>query len=172
LVTNASSTEEKNDISNLGGSIKVNWYINSYLDFTSISAYEAGDVLRVQDIGGRDSPQYFESHQRDEIDQFTQELRLSYDGDDLYGLVGFFYFNEEIQHSRKSHFQSNDIIDKVGSFSTVPAPFQPFALPDQNRTRMSATQNTQSWAVFGQLEYELTDELKLTTGLRYPYEEI
>ena len=81
--------------------------------------------------------------------QLTQEVRLeSNTKDPLQWMAGVFYFDEHIQ------------IDSI-SFDTL-APGNP-----QNPAYATQTQDARSWAVFGTLNYKVTDQFKLRGGLRY-----
>ena len=84
-----------------------------------------------------------------EHNQTTQEFRLeSNTKDPLQWMAGVFYFDEHIR------------IDSI-SFNTL-APGNP-----KNDAYATQTQDARSWAVFGTLNYKVTDQLKLRGGLRY-----
>lgn len=83
----------------------------------------------------------------DNLDQVTHELRLSNKGDErLDWTVGFYAFTEDLT---------------IGSFN-----FNTLAggAPDGEAFQ---TQETESYAIFGSLSYELTDRLTLAGGLRW-----
>ena len=153
---NAGNNLNNNDIDNIGGSIKIEWNRlggSDALSLTSITAYEDADILRNIDFGGRAIPRWFEGFQRDQLTQFSEELRLSGMHERLYWVLGGFYFTEEIEHSRGTHFNG------------------PQSLPEQYLNQMDATQDTDAYAVFGQVEYDVSDALTLIGGLRYSFEE-
>lgn len=77
---------------------------------------------------------------------FSEELRLSGGGDRLNWVAGAFYFND-----RKL----------LGSFDPTPG----FGFVSD------AVQDTESWSLFGQGDWEVLPALTLTTGLRYTEEE-
>jgi iron complex outermembrane receptor protein len=72
-------------------------------------------------------------------EQFTQEIRLAGDVGRLDYLFGFYYYDHEIDF-----FQD-----------TNGAVFQ------------NATENNDSWSLFGNLDYELIDNLTVSAGVRY-----
>ena len=77
----------------------------------------------------------------DDLDQFTQELRLASNSDGPFNWqVGFFYFDTEFQ------------------VSTVGPAFPPLT---------TLLHSNDSWALFGQASYDVTDRLNVTAGLRY-----
>ena len=81
--------------------------------------------------------------------QLTQEFRVeSSNQGPLQWIGGLFYFNEDIQ------------IDSISFDSTV-------AGNPQNAGYATQTQDTKSYAVFGSLNYTVSERLKLRAGLRY-----
>jgi iron complex outermembrane recepter protein len=82
-----------------------------------------------------------------DLDQFTQEIRLaSNDWSKLGYQVGFFYFNEKLDIESLSYPTPT---------STSPDIF------------VRQRQESKAWGLFGTLSYALTDQLKVTAGLRY-----
>ncbi|MEM6681967.1 MAG: TonB-dependent receptor [Pseudomonadota bacterium] len=76
----------------------------------------------------------------DDLDQFTQEFRLASEIDGpLSWQVGFFYFDSDLTITTN-----------------------PFFVPPS-----TVRHTNDSWAVFGQAAYELTDQLTVTAGIRY-----
>lgn len=150
---NGTSTRDKNDISSFGASVTVDWLINDTMGLKSITAIEDATVNRVQSSGGRDIPRFFHAYQNDDVEQFSQEIQLSGDSSGLYWTTGVYYFTEDIVHDRLTRFLGQT------------------RRPEEARTIMDATQDTLSYAVFGQVEYDLSDAFKLIAGTRYTYEE-
>lgn len=137
--------------SNFGVNLKATYDFGA-VTLTSITAYEDADGQSRGDIdGGTLDPDIsgfipFPSDTEDTADtdeQFTQEFRLSNnDADRLFWQVGAFYFDSELSVTTDPQF-----------------------------TIASVDYDNESWAVFGQAEYDLTDQWLLTTGLRYTYDE-
>lgn len=89
----------------------------------------------------------FPSDTRDliDLDQFTQEIRLASDtGGAFNWQIGGFYFDSDFD------------------VTTVGFDFPP---------PVTVNHKNESWAVFGQGTYELTDRFKVTAGLRYTEDE-
>src|SRR5690606_20319398 len=86
----------------------------------------------------------------DDIESFTQELRVtSDDASDLKWVVGAYYSWDRID---------GDILQ---------------ALDDhifQTRVDTNWSQKTDAYAIFGQVEYDVTDQIRLIGGLRYTEE--
>jgi iron complex outermembrane receptor protein len=132
-----------------GGSANVNYDFGD-MQLTSITAYESTDGFSRGDIDGGVAgvgPGFipFDSDTQDsidELDQITQELRLASDTTDpLSWQVGAYWFDSEFT------------VTTVG-----PSGFPPPA---------TLTHGNQSWALFGQASYAVTDAFSVTGGLRY-----
>jgi iron complex outermembrane receptor protein len=81
----------------------------------------------------------------DDLEQLTQEFRLAGQADQLFWQTGFYYFDEEFD------LLNYNFGDPAGS-----------ALVNQQTT---------SWALFGQAEYQFTDAWALTAGARWTDDE-
>ena len=83
-----------------------------------------------------------------DTDQFTQEFRLSSNTDGAFSWqVGAFYFDSSLTVTT----------DSFASYGFDPADVQHTQVQHQNQT----------WAVFGQGSYDVSDRLTLTAGVRY-----
>lgn len=147
------------DLTNKGGSLKLEYDFGDML-LTAITGYETVDVYTRGDIDGGVAgvgPGFvpFDSETADELDghkQWTQEIRLSSNGDSRFRWqTGFFYFNEDISAQGYSYGD----------------PTEPRGIAIQTDT----DQETKTWAFFGQANYDLTEQLTLTGGIRYNDEE-
>ncbi|MCB1674896.1 MAG: TonB-dependent receptor [Halioglobus sp.] len=135
-------------VENSGGSVHLDWDIGNDLTLTSITAYE--NFKRHYDEDTDISPfKIVHNTYTSDIDQFTQELRLTGEMDRLHWVAGAFYYDHQVDGG----FQ----IDASGIG---------YIIGDANYT-----QDTESWSVFGQAEYELNDGWVLIGGLRYTDEE-
>jgi iron complex outermembrane recepter protein len=137
----------------LGGSVRLDFDFGNQLTLTSISAYETVENQSLGDIDGGFGASFlpimgpgfipFPSETQDgltDLDQLTQEFRLASSASDrMFWQAGLFWFDSD--------------------FSVQTFPF--FVPPTTVRH-----ENT-SWAVFGQVSYDLTDEWTLTAGARY-----
>ncbi|MDN3393202.1 MULTISPECIES: TonB-dependent receptor [unclassified Pseudoalteromonas] len=146
-----------------GASLKLEWELKNHT-ITSISAWESAEIYSRADIDGGyggfsidDVPVAmgpgfipFSSESADGIpdhDQLTQELRLSsnFDGDLNYQ-VGVFYFDEELTIENFNYNTAdNGVLNGY----------------------VEQQQDTTAWAVFGSVDYVVSDDLKVTAGLRY-----
>ena len=136
-----------------GGSANVGYDFGD-MQLTSITAYEGAEGSGRGDIDGGIAgigPGFipFDADTQDSIDdldQFTQEVRLASDtSSPLSWQVGAYYFDAEFT------------VTTVG-----PSGFPPPA---------TLTHGNQAWAVFGQASYDVTEQLSVTGGLRYTEDE-
>lgn len=143
-----------------GISVQVDWLTDAFL-FTSITAYREHDSYDDSDIIFSDLEGAIRINDAEQT-QFTQEFRIS-DSTDNFGYVaGLYYYEQTLDNERDTiageylsgivGVPSNAFIGGTGSHSTN----------EQEHT---------SYAVFGQMDYNLTDDLILTGGLRWTYED-
>ncbi|WP_157976589.1 TonB-dependent receptor [Parahaliea mediterranea] len=122
--------------------------------FTSLSAYRKSDLSWLQNLGGFDSPPGLVGvvNNADEgAEQFSQELRLAGDSANAHWVVGLYYLRETV--------------DRIETFDTtlLPAGFAPFS----GNVSFTQDNTTESYAVFGQVTYDISSSLALTLGARY-----
>jgi len=130
-----------------GSSLKLTYDISENATITSITAYESTEGSSLGDIdGGNPAGPGFIPFQSttedgiDDLDQITQELRLAVQAsDELFYQVGFYYFDSDMTLRTR-----------------------PFFVPDSVVRHQNET-----WAVFGQASYDITDKTTVTAGLRY-----
>jgi len=140
---------------NDGYNLKVGWDIGAYT-LTSITAYENANGFSLGDIDGGFGASFlpemgpgfipFNSVTQDDADveQFTQELRINNnDADRLFWQAGVFYFDADLD------------------VKTDPGFTDPTTVSHSN----------ESWAVFGQGDYDLTEKWTLTAGIRWTYDD-
>jgi iron complex outermembrane receptor protein len=136
---------------NTGGQVRLDYDFGT-VTLTSITAYEDADGFSRGDIDGGFGASFlpemgpgfipFPSESQDDADveQFTQEFRLSTnEADRLYWQVGAFYYDSDLE------------------VTTDPG----FAPP------ATVKHTNENWALFGQVEYDLTEQWLLTVGGRY-----
>jgi len=116
---------------------------------------------------------------------FSEEIRLDYTGEELSFVVGAYYFQLDLDldaslngyDDLNAFVTSGELGEFIGGTETLAgfglisdaASSQAF-LPGMVASR-AAKQKHKSWAVFGQFDYDLTDRVILTAGLRYTEEE-
>ncbi len=148
------------ELDHFGGALNLQWTLANDMTFTSITGYDtvenfqSADVdggnisFDVADIGALGRQVFFGVATGDGLNdhhQLVQEFRLAGDSDNMFYQVGLFYFDEDFE------LFNRDFVDPTLS-----------ALVNQD---------TQSFAVFGQIEYSLTDVWALTVGARFTDDE-
>ncbi|MCH8278243.1 MAG: TonB-dependent receptor, partial [Proteobacteria bacterium] len=141
-----------------GITVKLVWDFDN-LTLTSVTGYETIETFSRADVEGGIGAIFlpvmgpgfipFPAQTADGIpdhSQFTQELRLNNDASErLRWQAGVFYFDEHLEVDSFNYFDRSDAFDG-------------FAHQDQDTT---------AWAIFGQLEYDMSDRMVLTAGIRY-----
>ncbi|MBN9533284.1 MAG: TonB-dependent receptor [Alphaproteobacteria bacterium] len=145
-------------VHNWGGSLRADYTLGS-LDFISLTAFEHNDKIDPDETDA--SP-----NRLLEIDggvnskTFTQEFRVSQSTDTYNWLVGLYYLGETLRQNQPIYLlldADNFFGVGAGSLPEVGAQI------DYDNSR----QVTNSYAIFGQGDYKLTDKLKLTLGARF-----
>lgn len=132
-------------------SVAINYDFGS-LELDAISAFRSYNFDGMQDSDGTGS-NLFTNFGSARNDQYTQELRLSskFEGPFSF-IIGGFYIHED-------NALSPFVIDNQRGL---------FGLG--TRAQFDSFQDLDSWAIFGDATYEITDQLSLTAGLRYSRE--
>lgn len=137
-----------------GTTLKIDYDFGDMI-LTSITSYQTAEGFSLGDIDGgfgsgdTSNPGFipFSAVTQDslnDLEQTTQEVRLASDtsGPSTWQ-VGFFYFDA-----------SFNVTSTDGTFGST-----------------TVFHDNQTWAVFGQTTYDLTDQLTITGGIRYTYDE-
>jgi iron complex outermembrane receptor protein len=125
--------------------------------FTSITGYMESDFFLQGDIDGG-SNDYFREYRTIPRESITQEFRLQSTGDSkLQWNLGFYYSDDEGFIDNKTYVGTARIFGLPNGF-----------LIDSEESFSSS----EVYAVFGQVDYALTDRLTLSAGGRYSEEEV
>jgi outer membrane receptor protein involved in Fe transport len=139
--------------------LTVNWDLDIGT-FTAISAYSAYDLIQTQDSDYSTEPGLHRTLD-EEYDQFSQEIRLvSPGGETLDWIVGAYYQQSDLNIQR-----TNDALyfGLLGPLAVAPL----YYLPGQPVIPSQFDQESNSWAVFAQGTWAVTDTLRFGLGLRY-----
>ncbi|MEC3947674.1 TonB-dependent receptor [Sphingobium sp. HWE2-09] len=134
--------------------LRTEYAVSDQMDLVSISTYSRQTVNRNIDTDGSASTisQYFG---RGAIDYVSQELRLVGDTDPIKWILGAAY----------DHTKSDDNIRYVVTDSSGNRPL-PF-LPAYSSADAFARQKVDSYALFGNVDLSITDQLTAHAGVRY-----
>ena len=152
LYSTSTSKLPKSTVSRNIGTAKFNYEFSNHIRLIDIAGLFTNDVNYYSDDDA--SPQNLEvAHRTANTQQYSNELRLeSPDEGRLTWIAGLFYFYEDV-HSVGLIYDFNQ---------------NPLAL---NTTSPAFGQQTNSYAAFGSVTYDITDKWKLIGGLRYTDEE-
>ena len=145
--------EGESDIEDQGIKAELNWQLNgatlTYLTASRKTSFKVAGPAAGQSILA-DAFLIVDNH----IKQISHELRLTSESDNaLQWITGFYYFNEK----QDIYFQLRDILP-LGPIKGDLT----FDQPDVEAT---------SKAIFGQANYDLTEKVQLSAGLRYTKDE-
>jgi iron complex outermembrane recepter protein len=131
----------ENNVTALGSQIAAEWKPTDTLTFKSITAYREDHSKSPIDFDST-AARSFDAPVIYENHQFSEEIQAIYEGEKLTVVAGAYYLSAN----------AYDVFDVV--FTSVTS----LTLGDVD---------TRTWAVFGEANYDLTDQIKLTLGGRY-----
>lgn len=166
-----------------GLSAEINWDLDDNYTLVSISAYRNFEAYDNLDTDFTDAD-LFGTYNDSSQESFSQEIRLDYTGDKVNYILGAYYFTQELDLEYSLYtdtlfnpfFMSslggaldplfaglNGISALTGGFIAPAAE----AAPAGTGFDHVAQQEHESYALFAQFDYQFTDELTLTAGIRY-----
>lgn len=166
--------DPSNELAGKGISAQVDWDFG-FADFTSITAYRNQTNESFQDVDFTGADLAYKN-QANEIDTFTQEFRLTSNGDGpLSWMVGAFYQNETLDTGVDTRFgtEIRRYVDALsgGGIRTLEGfqgrPLGAYYFQSGQGIQDFYTLDQTAYSVFGQADYEVTDRLTVTGGLAY-----
>lgn len=143
-----SDTDGFLDRENLSATVKLTWDLGER-DLVSITNYMSNDKVYLEDADARSAPIFLFGANSDH-EQWSQEIRLSGDDERSRWQTGLYYLSFEQENSAT-----------VRGFIAEGGGGQEGGFDMQNE--LDAT----NWSIFGQYEYDISDELTLVTGYRW-----
>lgn len=140
-----------------GTTARLTWDFSNGMTLTAVSNYAHQKKQQSLDVESGPTPQLvvvFES----ENEWFTQELRLNGETDRLRWVVGLYYLTVDADYNAS-------IGDSIGGIN----PFGALFAGDVNLfldAAITTLLETDSYSIFGQFDFDLTDKLILTAGIR------
>lgn len=169
-----------------GLSVQVDVALNEAWDLVSISAYRAFDSLDTVDTDFSDADLLTATNDARQ-QSFSQEVRLHYTSENVRGLIGVYYYSQNLDLTFDTTTQGDfsaffnaaasellPLANAIDELSAVTSGFiAPAAAPAPSGTAFahSANQEQDSIALFSQMDWLLNRDFTLTTGLRYTREE-
>jgi len=141
----------------------VNWEINDLMQFKSITAWRKTEQKADEDLDGMEAVIIGRlAPRKNHTDQYTQEFQFIGNALDqrLNYTLGLYGFHEKTDDDWQQDF--------AGYVEYTTAPTPSIMLARSNLTERE-TENS-AWAGFGQLDFNLTDHVILTAGIRYTWE--
>ncbi len=140
-----------------GASMQINHSFENGFELTSITAFRYEDWHYADfDEDYSPAPLAWSATETD-ADHFTQEIRLASPADDkLDYVLGLYYLDQNIEG--------------LGGASVFAQAVNPLAPPVYVGVEYNTEVEVNSWAAFMHFNYELSDQLQLTGGLRYTEE--
>ena len=154
------STDAKTDLYGISGHLK--WEVGG-VTFHSITAYRDVESFAPENTDGS-TADFADVTSYNESTQFTQEFRMEgllFDNRLDY-IGGLFYFHDEAI-TDEAALLFNEIETQDAIEALIGARLTPF--------RSFVDQTTESYAAFGHVSFSLTDELRISAGGRFTYEE-
>jgi len=166
-----------------GLSLEFNWDLGDNYSVVAISAYRSFESYDNIDSDFTDAD-LFGTKNDSEQSSFSQEIRLNYISKDLNYILGAYYFQQDLDLDYSLYtdnlfnpfFMANfggaldPLLAGINALSALSggaiAPAAEGA-PAGTGFDHTAEQEHESYAVFGQFDYKLTNELTLTAGIRY-----
>lgn len=135
-------------------SLRIDYRLSDTVDLTSVTAYQNLKIDRYSDVDATPA-EILNLHNPGKIDAFSQELRLTGASDRLNWILG-------------GNFAKADLFDDLTFEISELSVNRPIAgLPFIPISAARTSQKHESYAIFGNVEYEITDAFTLTIGGRY-----
>ena len=160
----STSFKPKSQNTDEGVSLQADWQTDYFL-VTSISAYRKHEAYDEIDAD------FYDIDALERVtdltqEQYSQEIRVSGDAlDDKLNYVGGLYYFHQTLDSTTDTIIGEDAYVLAGAFLGITLP--PAALPAGSSATNVADQKHDSYAIFGQADYHITDQWVLTAGLRW-----
>ncbi|GLX81752.1 TonB-dependent receptor [Thalassotalea eurytherma] len=166
-----------------GLSMEINYEIDNNYSITAISAYRNFESFDDTDTDFTDADLFGTKNDASQS-SFSQEIRLDYTSEKLNYILGLYYFSQDLDldYSLYTDTLFNPFfmssfqgaldpllagIDGVSALTGGAIAPSAEAAPMGTGFDHIAEQDHESYAIFGQFDYKLTDALTLTAGLRY-----
>jgi iron complex outermembrane receptor protein len=148
--------DDLNSMETLGFTARLEWNIGE-MNFVSITDWKDYDKYMGMDVDSAPMNQlsvWFDA----EVEQISQEFRLSGDTDRMRWVTGLYFL--DVEYDNNIGFKALDQAPLLLPPGTLPADYP-----------AHVDQDTTNYSIFGQIDFDLSDSLTLTAGLRVMEEE-
>lgn len=150
-----SEFDDSFDLDEVDVTAELTWAISDMLSIKSITGYRESDELQTQDFDGT-AANFFTTSRQQDYQQLTEEVQLNASFNDRFsGVFGFFFLDSEYEL-----FQETD--SPLFFDATLMSPGQITA---------NVFQETLSYAFFADVDFDLSDRMRLNLGGRYTRDE-
>lgn len=163
-----------NDAETFGTTATIKW-AGERFNVTSITDVQSVERDYIEDSDASPVP-FFNFFLNTDADQWSQELRIDGENEQLKWVAGFYYLDIEISDANggESNIFADAFLDGFGLFDLLTPEEQATSFIEPGTVRgfdSPYTIDTQSWSIFGQIEYEFSPQLTGILGFRYIDEE-
>ncbi len=152
--------------------LRLGWDLNDSMTITSNTGYYNSDITALPtdaDTGDVPIADYIEPW---DLEQWTQEFRLNVEWERVSWFIGASYYYEEAQAVTRLTVYEDPGLDVLFEDEGLCLVAEEFDLSCGIHNELSDGKNeTTSYAVYGDLVWDVTDRLQLTVGARYTDEE-
>ena len=157
------------DVDTYGGLLNISWDLG-YVEVVSITAFESAESQRGEDSDAVPSGIGSFHHETDTF-QISEEIRIVSQSEGAFRwIAGLSYYEEEGDYS--TAFRTDWVTDPA--IAPFPAVFVPFIfIPEDRFSRYAHTvmqQDVTYVSPYLRLDYDLSDKLSLSGGVRFSYE--
>lgn len=161
----SSDTPDRFTYEGFSGSLSLKYDLSERWDVLSMSTFLDGEFNRVSDIDLTPTPLSTFLIGADE-QNFSQELRATYNGDQLRGVLGGYFLQIESENFSDQRVGFTPATTPL--FPEILLPFYPeVIIASQSSDSEAKITNT---AAFTQWEYDVVDQVTVSAGLRYDRE--
>jgi iron complex outermembrane recepter protein len=164
----SSSFKPESQNTDEGVSLQADWQTDLFL-VTSISAYREFDSYDRIDADFYDVDALVRTNDADQ-NQFTQELRISDDNGPLSYVAGLYYYHQELNSDTDTIVGADTAALATAFLGLPPGSIPQSFFPPGSSALNVADQEHDSYAVFGQADYRITEQIIVTAGLRWTNE--
>ena len=143
---------DSGEMDTMGLTAKVEYDLSDSIKLTSVSDYKDYEKLIFIDVDSAPA-NYLANYAGVDAQTFSQELRLNGEGDNSRWVLGVYYLNIDTESDNGLKISQGGVAGPAQDVGT------------------DATLETDSYSVFGQYEFDLSDRVTLISGLRLMKEE-
>ena len=158
--------DDQGETETWGLNARVVWDINEDITLTSVTDYKDYEKLLFIDVDSAPVNQVA-NYAATDSSSFTQEFRFNGSSESRRWVVGFFYLNIDNDSDNGLKAPANGL---AAVFSVLFGAFPP-SYTEGGDIAVDAELETDSYSLFGQIEWDLTEKLTLLTGLRLTRED-